>query len=290
MTTPLAQIFNDVSVAGVTKRKVIRTKDATIRTLKAGYIYVDADDGGSGTFDPQTQVGASLFGGWRWFWTGTDITVAASSIFNNRSVFKGAIRPAANYATHHFSIPDPPALVSYTAIVVLSLPAIVLTEAAAFTLGNRYAFARYNPVSNTFEAGLQFFGNGAQYGWQVNPGPPAVSGNPLTITAAAFPAAIPTADTPFIIAWTLDAPTLTSKFYYRDGATPITSKVHAQVSAGGGDIRYYPMSFSIGSNVASWEGNEAMLLIHDDSNPATKMTDAQRIAVMSDLRAWYGIV
>lgn len=276
---PLTHILNDVRVVGATKRKIIRAKDATIRTLKAGYIYVDADDR---TFDVLAKSGRSLFGGYRWNWNGTDIVRAESDAgFNNQPAFQGTGN------LHHFSIPDPPSLASYTIIGCYSMPQSVIDAALAFTLGVRSPWSVYDAVANRFVSGPRFFGAGAHYGWTFT-SDGSVENNSMGIFDS--PDATPTADQAFLFAITFDLPTLVCKMYFNDGETPVASATMLAGDAGGADGRYYPMSFSIGSNTASWEGDMACWLVHDDSNPSFAMTDAQRIGIMADWRAAYDIV
>lgn len=277
---PQAIILSDVNVSGATRRKIIRAKDATIRTLKSGYIYVDPDDP---TYDAATQTGHSLIGGWRWFFNdAANLAVADSGAFNNQPVF------VLTGSQHHLRVVDPPNLASYTIIACLSMPASVLSAADAFTLGNRYVVSVYDEVANGFIVLFQFTASGSFKGWAVSP--KSLSGNALNISVATFPAARPVADVPFIVAWHFDLPTLTSEFYFADAATPITSRNdHAEGDAGGANGRYWPLSFGPGTNTAGWEGKSGPLLISDDSDPSTAMTAEQRIGIFEDWSAAYGI-
>ena len=276
---PLTTKLRDVIVPGLTRRKLIRVKDTTIRTLKNGYLYLDP---AAPSVNASAKVGRSLIGDWDFNWTGdTNLSIVENDAdFNGEAVFHTTT------AQHYLTFPDPPNLATYTIITVLAIPQSVIDAADAFTLGSRYVLSVYDEPANVIKVGLLMFGNAGVKGWTVRPG----QGDNFNVLWTTFPATKPVADTPFILAWKFDKPTETSYFYFNDGETPITSHVHVLGGdAGGGDGRYWPMSFGLGSNTASWQGDMAMMLIHDDTVEATRMTDDQRIAIMNELSAAYDV-
>jgi hypothetical protein len=275
----MTQIYRDVVSTGATRRKIIRAKDTTIRQLKNGYMYIDADDP---TLNAQARQGHSLIGGWRYIYDST-ISVAEDAIFNNQPCF------STTGNQHFMKVFTAPNLESFTFMAVLSIPQTVIDEAEAFTLNQNYVYVVYNEVANVFLAGVNLFASGGNAGWAVN-SLIGSSGTSMNTLWSAFPGTKPVADTPFIICWAYDAPTTTGRFYFNDGTTAVQSKTnHAGSAPGGGDGRIWPMSFGDGSNTVGWRGKMACMLFSDDTDDSLRMTDAQRIAIMSELRAAYDI-
>lgn len=285
----LGPILRDVRHAGATKRKVIRAKDTTIRTLKCGYIYLDVvkQSGEYVNFDPTTRRGNELLAGNPFLWTDDTLVVADDAAFNNQPVIQGT------GAQHYLRIEDSvrrsvPNLESFDIIVCLSMPQAVLDLADAFTLGNRYVVSIYDNIANAFLGGIQFFATGASKGWSLNP-KLSVNGNGFNILMTTYPAVRPVADVPFIIRWRYEQADKTSRFYFNDLATPIASNVHAIGDAGGANGRYWPMSFGPGSNNAGWQGKMASFFVADRSDGSTKMTEAQAAAIGSEWAAAFDI-
>jgi hypothetical protein len=293
-TISYGKVQTDTTLKGVEGWVYNRAEDAAIARMRAPYLYVDPADpyySSVSLNNGSVHTGYDMLNSERWFWTKPDMEInQANAAFNNLPTFD--FIGDYNYTTStgstdlDFQVPMLPMCRSYTIVTMASVTASVLSQMNATDGTSKYLFDGWDDIATEVVMSFQMLRSAGTRMWSFTPRA-GVSGNGHSVSWTTYPGVVPVADTPFIVAIQFDYDTLTSKFYFNDGETPVSIKTDHSQAYDGADGRYWLGTVNMTNTTSGWIGSVGKFFVHDDT--VTPMTTEMRTAMFNEWKAAAGI-
>jgi hypothetical protein len=264
---------------------ITRDVDASIRKTVAPHLYVDPSDP---YIDATSKMGHDFVGDQRYVWTKSGIAVnSGNSGFNNMPTFD--INTAVDATTSanresDITVSDLEMCHDYTVFVLVSLKSSALTAINTTSGKTFFVLSAWDGANS--QISFHCYRTGSTRYWFLTP-QSGVSGNELLVSWTTYPSVVPTADVPFVMAWSYKRSTTTSAFYFNDGTTPIATKSNHSAHYTGSTARWFIGNTVPANTNSGWCGSIAKVFIHDDT--VSPISAADRIGIINDWKTAAGI-